>query len=63
MGFNSGFKGLTMVAGFVCFNNPPIYTGNRDSHTRQVDSEKPDEEATLHPGLLGVGQRAINPTL
>ena len=42
-----------MVAGFMCFNNPPIYTGSRDSHTRQVGGEKPDEEATRHPGLRG----------
>jgi len=46
----------------MCFNNPPIYAGSRDSHTRQVGGEKPDEEATCHPGLQGVERRAINPT-
>ena len=40
----------------MCFNNPPIYTGSRDSHTRQVGGEKPDEDATRHPGLRGFGE-------
>ena len=39
----------------MCFNNPPIYTGSRDSHTRQVGGEKPDEEATRLLGLQGIG--------
>jgi hypothetical protein len=40
-----------MVAGFVCFNNPPSYTGGSKatgmvSHARQVGGEKMDDEVT-----------------
>lgn len=34
-----------MVVGFVCFNNPPSYTGC-STDTRQVCGEKADEEAS-----------------
>jgi hypothetical protein len=40
-----------VVAGLVCFNDPPRYTGGsvatgRVSHARQVGGEKPEEQAT-----------------
>jgi len=39
------------MAGFVCFNSPPGYTGcsratGTVSHDRQVGGEKPDDEVT-----------------
>jgi len=46
-----------MMAGFVCFNNPPSHTGSSRasgmvSHARQVGGKKLDDEVTSQSSMI-----------
>jgi len=49
-----------MVLGLVCSNDPPSYSSGsvatgRDSHASQINSEKPEKQATRQSSRIAGG--------